>query len=118
MENKEMLAKQRMVVLQNFAETNLFLNGQPSSSEVFQKPDVFGELNEEQARLLRNVLRDEFATYDSDLEKYVTSRGDKFEPGKLSKTEIDLLIKQADKTIVFLDVLSKRAEAHLAKKDN
>lgn len=106
--NQELIAAERLVILQNFAETHVVKHGNESSEELFERADIYGELSEEQARLLRAYLRDELATYGLDLKYYVTSRGETYEPGKLSKAEIDLLMKKADDMILFLGTLEKR----------
>jgi hypothetical protein len=106
--DQEIIAAERIVILQNFAETFVALHGAQSSEEVFEKADVYGELNEEQARLLRLYLKEELAGYGLDLKYYVTSRGEQYEPGKLSKAEIALLMKKADEMIVFLSTLQER----------
>ena len=106
--NQELIAAERLVILQNFAETHVVKHGNESSEELFEKADIYGELSEEQARLLRAYLREELATYGLDLKYYVTSRGETYEPGKLSKAEISLLMKKADDMILFLGTLEKR----------
>ena len=106
--NQELIAAERLVILQNFAETHVVKHGNESSEELFERADIYGELSEEQARLLRAYLREELATYGLDLKYYVTSRGETYEPGKLSKAEISLLMKKADDMILFLGTLEKR----------
>lgn len=106
--NQELIAAERLVILQNFAETHVVKHGNESSEELFERADIYGELSEEQARLLRAYLKDELATYGLDLKYYVTSRGETYEPGKLSKAEISLLMKKADDMILFLGTLEKR----------
>lgn len=106
--NQELIAAERLVILQNFAETHVIKHGNESSEELFERADIYGELSEEQARLLRAYLREELATYGLDLKYYVTSRGETYEPGKLSKAEISLLMKKADDMILFLGTLEKR----------
>lgn len=107
---QELIATERLVILQNFAETFVALHGAESSEELFEKADIYGEINEEQARLLRLYLKEELASYGLDLKYYVTSRGETYEPGKLSKAEIALLMKKADEMIVFLSTLKRRKD--------
>lgn len=108
MDEKNVLAQERVVVLQNLAETFLATNGAPSIEEAFEVPDIYGQINEQQTRMLRYYLIDELKMYGLDLEYYVTSRGQAFERGKLSQAEIDLLIKKADQMIAFIGTLEKR----------
>lgn len=108
--NQELIAAERLVILQNFAESHVVKHGNKSSEELFEKADIYGELSEEQARLLRAYLREELATYGLDLKDFVASKGEKYEPGKLSKVEVDLLIKKADDMILFLGTLEKRKQ--------
>lgn len=106
----ELIAAERIVILQNFAESFVAMHGAQSSEEIFEKADIYGEISEEQARLLRLYLKEELAGYGLDLKYYVTSRGEQYEPGKLSKAEIALLMKKADEMIVFLSTLKIRQE--------
>ena len=55
-------------------------------------------------------LKEELASYGLDLKYYVTSRGETYEPGKLYKAEIALLMKKADEMIVFLTTLKRRKD--------
>lgn len=115
---QEMIAAERLAILQNLAETFVAMHGAVSSEELFEKADIYGEINEEQARLLRMYIREELASYGLNLEYYVTSRGEVYEPGKLSKCEIALLMKKADELIVFLGTLKKRKDKASAEANN
>ena len=108
----EKIKKERIAILQNFAETHLRMHGAPTSEVLFQKEDVFGEINEQQCRLLRLYLKDDMARYGIDIEEYVKAQGENFERGKLSKCEIKLLIDKADEMIIFLGVFGLRKQAH------
>ncbi len=114
----EKIKKERITILQNFAETHLRLHGAPPSEFLFKKDDVYGEINEEQCRLLRHYLKDDMARYGIDIEEYVKAQGEAFEKGKLSKCELKLLVDKADEMIVFLGVLGLRKQASDSKKQN
>ena len=106
----DLIAAERMVILQNFAETFMVKHGIASTGEVFKSDDVYGYMSEEQARLLRSYLKEDLEAYGLNLEYYVTSRGEQYEAGKLSKSEIALLMRKADDMILFLDTLQKRKQ--------
>ncbi len=111
MDKNEMLEKERLVVLQNFAEVYLNRKGLPPSSVMFKTIDEYGELTEEQVKLLHFYLMDEYQKMGLDLISAIKASGEEIVTGKLSKYEIQELIRRADDMIYFLGVLNMRKQA-------
>ena len=111
------IAKDRMIILQNFVETYLKLNNMPPSGILFNgTEDSFGELNEVQARMLHLYLEDSYKRMGFDLKKAIEDSGEEYVHGKLSQYEVKELIRRADEMIVFIGVLELRKKADDEKK--
>ena len=112
MEKKEMIKKERLLMLQNFAETYLRANNMPPSKQLFKDSvDKYGELNDQQAAILHLYLEDSYKKMGFDLKKAIEDSGETYVEGKLSKYELDELIRRADEMIIFLGVLKLRKDA-------
>lgn len=111
----EKLKKERLVILQTFAEVYLMKNNLPPSKFIYKCEDKFGELNDQQASLLHYYLADEYKKNGLDLNTFIEKAGEKVEEGKISNFEMKELISRADDMIMFLGVLTQRKEA--AKKN-
>lgn len=116
MDKNEMLKKERILILQNFAEVFLKRNGMPPSNAITKTPVEFGELTPEQVKLLHFYLIQEYKKMGLDLISCIKRSGEEIVPGELSKYEINELILRADDMIYFLGVLNMRIAANLEKK--
>ena len=116
MNKEEMIKKERIAILQNFAETYLKRNGFPPSNVLFKIPAEFGELTEEQTRVLHFYLVQEYKKMGMDLVSCIRKTGEEIVPGVLSKYEINEWIWRADGMIFFLGVLNMRIDTNKKNK--
>lgn len=115
--DKEKLKKERMLMLQTFAEVYLRKNNMPPTKILFKSDDEYGKLSEEQAKILHFYLRDEYKKMGLDLETCIKRSGEEVVKGKLSDYEIKELISRADDMIYFIGNLLER-KAALKKQSN
>lgn len=111
MDINEKIKKERMVILQTFAEVYLKRNNLPPSKIIFKNEDKYGEINNEQAQLLHFYLEEEYKKMGMDLNFCIKKSGEEYVKGELSKYELNELMSRADDMIIFLGVLTQRKEA-------
>ena len=113
----EKLEKERMLMLQTFAEVYLRKKNMPPTKILFKSDDEYGKLSEEQAKVLHFYLMDEYKKMGLDLETRIKESGEQVVKGQLSNYEIKELIDRADDMIFFIANLFERKEALYNKKD-
>ena len=113
---EEKLKKERLLMLQTMAETYLRINNMPPSKVIFKDSvDEFGILNSEQAAILHLYLEDSYKKMGFDLVEAIKNSGEEYVHGKLSKYELNELIRRADELIAFFGVLEMRKAANKKK---
>lgn len=115
MDTNEKLKKERLLILQTFAEAYLKKHNLPPSKIIYKCEDKFGELNDQQATLLHYYLVDEYKKMGKDLNEAIKASGEEVSKDKISNFEVKELIARADEMIVFLGVLFERKAALLQK---
>ena len=122
-ETKEALNKMvfinRMVTLQAFVDYYLENTKGKNFSELYPEiEDKYGVLNEKQEEILHEYLKSVYSSFGLDLEKILKEKNEVASTnGKLTKFEMDELIRLADEHYIIIGVISNRKKK-LLKKNN
>ena len=110
-ELKTMLDIERMVILQALAEAYLLKKGKGSFDKAY--PDVedsYGSLNEEQIKILRTVLKEEYEARGLSLSECISKAGEDPNSDKITQYEIADLARYADMTIATMASIITRKD--------
>ena len=115
MENKEdletLLNIERMVILQGLVEAYLLKNGKGTFNEAYPNTvDNYGNLNDEQIKILRTILKEEYEARNLSLSDKIKESGEDPDSEKITKYEIRDLARYADMTIATMSSIITRKE--------
>ena len=115
MENKEdletLLNIERMVILQGLAEAYLLKNGKGTFNEAYPNvEDNYGNLNDEQIKILRTILKEEYEARNLSLSDKIKESGEDPNSEEITKYEIRDLARFADMTIATMSSIITRKE--------
>lgn len=115
MNNKKIVGTARALAFQLMLETYLKLNNKKTIKEELNDTNFqYGVLTDEQLALLHFYLKDEFKALGLSLKDEIEKTGEEIVPGKLSKYEMNELIRRADQLVVTIDIVRQLVESKKA----
>ena len=113
---KNMIAAERMAVLQAFVDCYLIKNYKMSFAEMYpDMKDEYGKLNSKQNELLHNYLDEVYKEFGLNLSEAIKAHGENYNGTDLTDFETNELTRLADNQIGVLSILLDR-KARLLKK--
>ena len=109
MDIKKLIGIERCVVLQAIAESYLLrTTGKNFSEEYPELKEEYGVLNEQHALVLKQYLKDQYASRNLDLNECIMKSGEQCLDDKLTKYETESLIKDADLVLTTYVMVEER----------